>query len=268
MSPAPSRPAPPSATPSTSTTPRCATAPSGRGSATRSPTSSPSPAMLDELGVGFIEGGWPGAMPKDTEFFARAAAGELELRHAALVAFGATRKAGTSGPSDDPQVRALLDSRAPVVTPGREVRRPARRAGAAHHAGGEPARWSPTPSRCWSDDGRRVFLDCEHFFDGYRFDRDYGVRVLEAAVTAGADVVVLCDTNGGMLPMGIAEIVGEVRGPHRVPARHPLPGRHRLRGGQHRRRGRRPAPPTCSAPPTATASGPATPTCSPSSATW
>src|SRR3954465_9000363 len=71
--------------------------------------------LLDELGVGFIEGGWPGAMPKDTEFFARAAAGELELRHAALVAFGATRKAGTTA-ANDPQVRALLDSQAPVVT--------------------------------------------------------------------------------------------------------------------------------------------------------
>src|ERR671916_3119542 len=71
--------------------------------------------LLDELGVGFIEGGWPGAMPKDTEFFARAAAGELELRHAALVAFGATRKAGVAV-AQDAQVRALLDSAAPVVT--------------------------------------------------------------------------------------------------------------------------------------------------------
>jgi len=71
--------------------------------------------QLDALGVGFIEGGWPGALPKDTEFFARAAAGELELRHAALVAFGSTRKAGLAV-ADDPQVRALLDSAAPVVT--------------------------------------------------------------------------------------------------------------------------------------------------------
>src|SRR5256885_1015361 len=70
---------------------------------------------LDALGVGFIEGGWPGALPKDTEFFARAASGELTLRHAVLVAFGATRKAGTTADAD-PQVRALLDSEAPVVT--------------------------------------------------------------------------------------------------------------------------------------------------------
>ena len=71
--------------------------------------------LLDDVGVGFIEGGWPGAMPKDTEFFARATGGELALKHAVLVAFGATRKAGVKV-EDDPQVRALLDSNAPVVT--------------------------------------------------------------------------------------------------------------------------------------------------------
>src|ERR1700712_1853535 len=71
--------------------------------------------LLDELGVGFIEGGWPGAMPKDTEFFARAAAGELKLGSAQLVAFGSTRKAGTRV-QDDLQVRALLDSQAPIIT--------------------------------------------------------------------------------------------------------------------------------------------------------
>src|SRR3954471_21690966 len=71
--------------------------------------------LLDELGVGFIEGGWPGAMPKDTEFFARALAGELDLRTAQLVAFGATRKAGVRA-KDDKQVRALLDSGAEVIT--------------------------------------------------------------------------------------------------------------------------------------------------------
>jgi len=71
--------------------------------------------LLDELGVGFIEGGWPGALPKDTEFFARAAAGELNLRHAAMVAFGSTRRPNTTAAAD-PQVRALLESQAPVVT--------------------------------------------------------------------------------------------------------------------------------------------------------
>ena len=95
MSPAPSRPEPPSATPSTSTTPRWDGA--QREGISYSVADKLAVARhLDALGVGYIEGGWPGAMPKDTEFFARAAAGELELRHAALVAFGATRKAGTT----------------------------------------------------------------------------------------------------------------------------------------------------------------------------
>src|ERR1700709_2370029 len=71
--------------------------------------------LLDQLGGGFIEGGWPGAMPKDTEFFAHAADGELALKNAVLVAFGATRKAGVRV-QDDAQVRALLESQAPVVT--------------------------------------------------------------------------------------------------------------------------------------------------------
>ena len=111
-------------------------------------------------------------------------------------------------------------------------------------------------------EGRRVFLDCEHFFDGYAYDRDYGLRVLEAAVTAGADVGVLCDTNGGMLPMGVSRTVAEViertgfrLGMHArttPPARSPTPSPRSTPGRR-----------TCRAPPTATASGPATPTCSP-----
>ena len=89
--------------------------------------------------------------------------------------------------------------------------------------------------------GRRVFVDCEHFFDGYAADPDYGVAVLQAAFDAGAEVGVLCDTNGGMLPMGIGRVVADVRARVERPARHPLPGRHRLRGRQlpGRRRGRR-----------------------------
>ncbi len=164
--------------------------------------------LLDALGVGFIEGGWPGAMPKDTEFFARAADGELELQSAELVAFGATRKAGVAV-ADDAQVRALLDSRAPVVTlvaksDPRHVERALRTTAAENLA-----MVSDTVAHLVAH-GRRVFLDCEHFFDGYAADRDYGVRVLEAAMTAGADVGVLCDTNGGMLPFQIEQVVRDV----------------------------------------------------------
>src|SRR3954466_5940358 len=101
--------------------------------------------LLDELGVGFIEGGWPGAMPKDTEFFARAASGELALNHAVLVAFGATRKAGVRV-EDDLQVRALLESETSVVclvaksTCGMSSGRCARRSR-------RTSRWCATPSR-------------------------------------------------------------------------------------------------------------------------
>ncbi|ALG13126.1 citramalate synthase [Kibdelosporangium phytohabitans] len=164
--------------------------------------------LLDELGVGFIEGGWPGALPKDTEFFARAAAGELELKHAALVAFGSTRKAGTTA-ARDPQVKALLDSQAPVVT---LVAKSDRR-----HI--ELALRTDVDEACemvrdtvafLTGEGRRVFLDAEHFFDGYAFDPDTALRVLTAGVDGGADVVVLCDTNGGQLPLGLAETVRQV----------------------------------------------------------
>ncbi|HZC69731.1 MAG TPA: citramalate synthase [Jatrophihabitans sp.] len=165
--------------------------------------------LLDQVGVGFIEGGWPGAMPKDTEFFARASSGELALRHAVLVAFGATRKAGVRV-EDDPQVRALLDSQAPVVTLVAKsdvwhVERALRTTLAENLAMvGDTVAFLRAA-------GRRVFLDCEHFFDGYKHDRDYGVRVLDAAASAGADVGVLCDTNGGMLPMGVHDVVSEVQ---------------------------------------------------------
>jgi len=164
--------------------------------------------QLDALGVGFIEGGWPGAMPKDTEFFARAAAGELNLRHAVLVAFGATRKAGVVA-ADDPQVRALLDSQAPIVTlVAKSDRRHIERALRTDVA--ENCAMVADTVTFLRGEGRRVFVDAEHFFDGYKYDPDTALRVLDAAVTAGADVAVLCDTNGGMLPLGIAEIVSTV----------------------------------------------------------
>jgi 2-isopropylmalate synthase len=164
--------------------------------------------LLDDLGVGFIEGGWPGAMPKDTEFFARAAAGELKLRNAQLVAFGATRKARTRV-QDDPQVRALLESQAPVVclvakSDVRHVKEALRTTNEENLA-----MVRDTVAHLVAR-GRRVFVDCEHFFDGYAHDPDYGVQLLRTAFDAGASVGVLCDTNGGMLPMGVHRIVTDV----------------------------------------------------------
>ncbi len=165
-------------------------------------------ARLDELGVGYIEGGWPGANPKDKAFFERAAAGDLTLKHAVLAAFGATRKAGTVA-ADDPQVRALLDAQTPVVTLVAKshtghVERALRTTLAENLA---MVRDTVTFLRA---EGRRVFLDAEHFFDGYRLDRDYALAVVAAAAEAGAEVVALCDTNGGMLPGQLADVVNAV----------------------------------------------------------
>ena len=189
--------------------------------------------LLDDYGVGFIEGGWPGALPKDTEFFARAQ-NELSLTHAQLVAFGATRKAGVVV-TEDQQVRALLDSGAPVITL-------VAKSDVWHVEQALKTSLDENESMIRDTvaflvgEGRRVFVDMEHFFDGYKHDPDYGVRLLVAAAESGADVGVLCDTNGGMLPLGIAEIVADVAARS---VGDPLPRRHRQRGGQHgNRRGR------------------------------
>ncbi|MFC0599313.1 citramalate synthase [Streptomyces palmae] len=162
---------------------------------------------LDDFGVGFIEGGWPGANPRDTEFFARAQA-EIDFRHARLVAFGATRKAGVRV-EDDPQVAALLASGAPVITlvaksHDRHVELALRTT-----LDENLAMVADTVSYLRAQ-GRRVFVDCEHFFDGYRANPEYAKSVVRAAHQAGAEVVVLCDTNGGMLPAQVQAVVGTV----------------------------------------------------------
>ncbi len=163
--------------------------------------------LLDEFGVGFIEGGWPGALPSDTEFFARARK-ELELRHATLVAFGSTRKAGVAV-GRDPQVRALLDAETPAVclvakSDLRHVERALRTTPEENLA-----MVADTVSHMVSQ-GRRVFLDCEHFFDGFRFNPEYTASVVVTAAEAGAEVVVMCDTNGGMLPSRITATIEEL----------------------------------------------------------
>ncbi|GAB3673765.1 citramalate synthase [Actinocorallia lasiicapitis] len=162
---------------------------------------------LDSLGVGFIEGGWPGANPKDTEFF-KLAQSELDLKHAQLAAFGATRRAGLKA-ADDPQVAALRESRAPVVTlvaksHDRHVDLALRTTLAENLA-----MIRDTVSHLRAE-GQRVFVDAEHFFDGYKANRAYALEVVLAAAEAGADVVALCDTNGGMLPDELADVVHDV----------------------------------------------------------
>jgi 2-isopropylmalate synthase len=162
---------------------------------------------LDRLGVGFIEGGWPGAIPKDTEFFRRAAE-ELDLEHARLAAFGSTRKAGVKA-ADDAQVAALRESRAPVVTlvaksHDRHVEL------ALRTTLGENLKMIGDTVRHLRAEGQRVFLDAEHFFDGYRSNPAYALECVRVAAEAGADVIALCDTNGGMLPTELGDVITEV----------------------------------------------------------
>jgi 2-isopropylmalate synthase len=163
--------------------------------------------QLDDLGVGFIEGGWPGAIPKDTEFFRRAQT-ELDLKHAQLAAFGATRRPGAKAP-DDPQVAALRESGAPVVTlvaksHDRHVRLALRTTLEENLA-----MIAETITHLRAE-GQRVFLDAEHFFDGYRSNPAYALEVVRTAAEAGADVVALCDTNGGMMPNELTDVVRAV----------------------------------------------------------
>jgi 2-isopropylmalate synthase len=161
---------------------------------------------LDQVGFPYVEGGWPGANPRDTEFF-RVAAKET-LQHAQLTAFGMTRRAGERA-EDAPVLRDLLDA-------GTEVVCLVGKAWDLHvtdalrtdlDEGVAMVRDSVAFLRA---QGRRVFFDAEHFFDGYVADPRFAMRILAAAEEAGAERLVLCDTNGGMLPFDIARIVGEV----------------------------------------------------------
>lgn len=162
---------------------------------------------LDDLGVGYIEGGWPGANPKDTEFFARAV-DELTLKNATLAAFGATRRAGMKA-ADDPLVAALRNSGASVVT--LVAKSHDRHVDLALKTTLEEnlAMIRDTIEHLRTE-GQRVFMDAEHFFDGYRDNRAYALEVLRVAGEAGAEVVALCDTNGGMLPPEVADVVHDV----------------------------------------------------------
>jgi 2-isopropylmalate synthase len=162
--------------------------------------------LLDELGVNFIEGGWPGANPGDTAYFAAMADGAVTLRNASLVAFGFTRRVGMKA-ADDPLTAAVRDSRAPYAcivakSHDRHVTQALRTTLAENLA-----MISDTVSHLRRE-GMRVFVDCEHFFDGYRENPAYALEAVRTAAEAGAEVVVLCDTNGGMLPPWVGEIVG------------------------------------------------------------
>src|SRR6476469_4016641 len=162
-------------------------------------------ALLDELGVGFIEGGWPGANPNDTAFFAAMAEGALHFRNAQLVSFGFTRRVGMRA-ADDPLTAALRESGAPIAcivakSHDRHVEQ------ALRTTLRENLDMITDTVAHLRAEGQRVFVDCEHFFDGYRENAAYALEAVRTAAEAGAEVVVLCDTNGGMLPPWIGEIV-------------------------------------------------------------
>jgi 2-isopropylmalate synthase len=164
--------------------------------------------QLDHLGVTFIEGGWPGANPKDVEFFARAAK-ELQLSTATLVAFGSTRRAGVRA-EEDAVLANLIGAGAPVACI-------VAKAWDRHVA--EALRTSLDEAVAMVGDSvrhliahdLRVFLDAEHFFDGYRRNPEFALSVLAAAEEAGAEALVLCDTNGGSLPDDVGRAVADVR---------------------------------------------------------
>ncbi|HUK66332.1 MAG TPA: citramalate synthase [Anaeromyxobacteraceae bacterium] len=169
---------------------------------------------LDELGVAFIEGGWPGSNPKDVEFFERAR--DIPWRAARLAAFGSTCRV-KGGPEDDPNVLALVEAQTPVCTVvGKtstlhvlEVLRTTLE---------DNLRIIAESLAYLREKGRRCIYDAEHFFDGYRADPSYALETLRAALRGGAETLVLCDTNGGTLPWEIAEVTRAVK----AAVKHPL----------------------------------------------
>ena len=163
--------------------------------------------QLDNLGVHYIEGGWPGANPKDVEFFERAKE-ELALKHSRLVAFGSTRRVNGDAQNDPTLANLVAAGTSTVCIVGKswdyhvtEALRTSLDEGIAMVA---------DSIKFLKDQGLEVFFDAEHFFDGYKANPEYALQVLEGAAAAGADCLVLCDTNGGSLPFQIEETVASV----------------------------------------------------------
>ncbi|HVT92692.1 MAG TPA: hypothetical protein VHD76_07600, partial [Bryobacteraceae bacterium] len=162
---------------------------------------------LDELGIDYIEGGWPGSNPKDKDFFGRAH--ELRLKNAKLTAFGSTRFARNTV-DKDPNVRELVEAGTPVVSIfGKSWDLHTKRALGITEE--ENLKLIEETVRFLKDHGKEVVYDAEHFFDGYTSNPAFALRTLEAAKKAGADVLTLCDTNGGTITGRLVEIIADVR---------------------------------------------------------
>ena len=150
---------------------------------------------LDQLGVHYIEGGWPGSNPKDVEFFEIAKS--MRFEHATLAAFGSTRRANISA-DEDANLRMLLESETPVVTlVGKTWDLHVTRV--LETSLEENLAMISDSVSYLREQGRRVFFDAEHFFDGYKANAEYAVMAVRAAAEAGAECVILCDTNGGVM---------------------------------------------------------------------
>jgi len=162
---------------------------------------------LDELGIDFIEGGWPGSNPKDTEFFAQAQ--NLRLTHATLAAFGSTRRSNCRA-EEDANLQALLQAKTKVVTiVGKAWDKQVTRV--LETTLEENLSMIKDSISYLKAKGLRVFFDAEHFFDGYKDNPEYALQVVVTAANAGAECVVLCDTNGGILPQKIVEAIKAVK---------------------------------------------------------
>ena len=161
---------------------------------------------LDRFGIDVIEGGWPGSNPKDQAFFQQAQ--DIPWQHAQLCAFGSTRRASFA-PEDDPNLRALLAAQTPTVSIfGKSWTLHARVALGVTLE--ENLDLISSSVAFLKANGKRLIYDAEHFFDGFKADPGYALMTLQAAFEAGADVLVLCDTNGGTLPGEISKVVAEV----------------------------------------------------------
>ena len=161
--------------------------------------------LLDDFGVDYVEGGWPASNPKDAQFFE--ALREQPLRHARASAFGSTRRADTR-PEDDTNLRVLVEAQTPAVAIVAKASDVQVR-GVLRTTLEENLAMVADSVRYLKEAGREVILDAEHYFDGLRSDRDHALAVLAAAAAAGADQLVLCDTNGGTLPDVVAAAVAE-----------------------------------------------------------
>jgi 2-isopropylmalate synthase len=161
---------------------------------------------LDELGIHFIEGGWPGANPRDSEFFKKAQ--KLKLKNSSLVSFGSTHHPKRK-PHNDPNLKTLVHSKTPVIAIF----------GKSWDFHVKEALRIPLSSNLdlihnsvsyLKKRVSKVFFDAEHFFDGYKTNPEYALKTLEAALAGGADCLVLCDTNGGVLPSELKNILKTV----------------------------------------------------------